>query len=53
MDPTEMLFLQDQIIVCFGLHMGFVNCKIDMFPFTDSRWRKSTPGTKLEHLITK
>lgn len=30
MDPTEMLFLQDQIIVCFGLHMGFVNCKIDI-----------------------
>lgn len=30
MDPTEMLFWQDQIIVCFALHTGFGNRKIDI-----------------------
>ena len=33
MDPTEMLFREDQLLICFGLHMGYVNRNIDIDVF--------------------
>ena len=33
MDPTEMLFREDQLLICFGLHMGYINRNIDIDVF--------------------